>query len=188
MREAEDGKALQPTEILGEHEWKVGQTFVASDDEAVYGLGQHQEGWLDVKGIPVRLQQANTNISVPFLLSTKGYGLLWNNPSLTDYDPAEQEIPIDPQTGEGTFQTGAAGTYGFLIVSDLHDRLTLDVNGTHVVNIQNMWVPNSAGGKIELPANTPVQDQSGRRPHGCSGVCAQALKYDSVPFHCRPRD
>ena len=89
LSEAVDGgKTLQPTNILGQEEWKVGQNFLAADDEALYGLGQRQEGLLDIKGIPIRLQQANTNISVPFLLSTKGYGLLWNNASLTDFDSA----------------------------------------------------------------------------------------------------
>ena len=46
-------------------------------DEAIYGLGQHQEGIFNVRGVPIRLSQANTNISIPFLLSSKGYGILW---------------------------------------------------------------------------------------------------------------
>jgi alpha-D-xyloside xylohydrolase len=41
------------------------------------------------------LSQANTNISIPFVLSSKGYGILWNNASLTDFNPADQSIAID---------------------------------------------------------------------------------------------
>ena len=58
----------------------------------MYGLGQHQEGIFDVRGVPIRLSQANTNISIPFLLSSKGYGILWNNASLTDFNPADLSI------------------------------------------------------------------------------------------------
>ena len=167
LSEASDGgRAMQPANIMGQREWKIGQTFLASDDEALYGLGQHQEGWLDVKGIPVRLQQANTDIGIPFLLSTKGYGLLWNNPSLTDFDPAEEEIPIDPKTGEGTFQTGKAGIYGFLIVSDLRSQLKLEVNNIPVVDLHNMWVPYSAGGKAQLPAQSMCKVNAAGGPSG----------------------
>ena len=70
--------------------WQVQQTFSSPPDEALYGLGQHQEGIFNVRGVPIRLHQANTNISIPFLLSSKGYGILWNNPSLTDFNPADQ--------------------------------------------------------------------------------------------------
>jgi tetratricopeptide (TPR) repeat protein len=49
-----------------------------------YGLGQHQTGFLNLRDIPVRLLQANSDIAIPFVISSKGYGLLWNNPSLTD--------------------------------------------------------------------------------------------------------
>jgi alpha-D-xyloside xylohydrolase len=162
----EGGRTLEPVKILGEEEWKAGQTFVATDDEALYGLGQRQENLLDIKGTPIRLQQANTNIAVPFLLSTKGYGLLWNNASLTDFNPAAEEIQVDPKTGEGTFRSGVAGAYGFLIVSDLHDRLKIDVNDTPVVNLENMWVPKSAGGKIQLPANTLCKIKGAGGPSG----------------------
>jgi alpha-D-xyloside xylohydrolase len=70
-----------------------GSSSMLSPGEALYGLGQHQEGFLNVRDIPVRLLQANTNIAIPFLISTKGYGLLWNNAALTDFDPATEAIP-----------------------------------------------------------------------------------------------
>src|SRR5206468_6635737 len=67
--------------------------------------------------------------SSDLLLSSKGYGLLWNNPSLTDFNPADQAIVIDPATGKGKFSTGAKGRYGFLLASDNKDRLVVDVDG-----------------------------------------------------------
>ena len=76
----EGGKQFDVPSLFEAKTWQVQQTFVSPPDEALYGLGQHQEGILNVRGIPIRLHQANTNISVPFMLSSKGYGLLWNNP------------------------------------------------------------------------------------------------------------
>ena len=56
-------------------------TFEAHEGEQIYGLGQHQHGYLDQKGLLVPLRQINTEISVPFLLSSRRYGVLWNVPS-----------------------------------------------------------------------------------------------------------
>ncbi len=56
--------------------------FRAYDDERLYGLGQHQHGRLDQKGCTLDLIQRNSEISIPFLLSSRGYGFLWNNPGI----------------------------------------------------------------------------------------------------------
>ena len=57
-------------------------TFEAHDAERLFGLGQHQHGRLDQKGLTMPLRQINTEVSVPFLLSSRRYGLLWNVPSV----------------------------------------------------------------------------------------------------------
>ncbi len=56
--------------------------FNAYDGERFYGLGQHQHGRLDQKGCVIELLQRNTEVSIPFLLSSRGYGLLWHNPAV----------------------------------------------------------------------------------------------------------
>jgi alpha-D-xyloside xylohydrolase len=56
--------------------------FGARDGERFYGLGQHQHGRLDQKGAVIDLVQRNTEVSIPFLLSSLGYGFLWNHPGL----------------------------------------------------------------------------------------------------------
>jgi len=56
--------------------------FAAQEDERFYGLGQHQHGRLDQKGCVIDLVQRNTEISIPFLVSSRGYGFLWNNPAV----------------------------------------------------------------------------------------------------------
>src|SRR5579859_2164368 len=131
----------------------IEQTFLLSPDEALYGLGQHQEGFLNVRDVPVRLLQANTDIAIPFLISTSGYGLLWNNPSLTDFNPADQEITLD-ESGKGAFQSGPEGEYGFLLSGNGRDKLCLTDNGETVIDLKSMWLPWSAGGRIHLAANT----------------------------------
>ena len=57
-------------------------TFNAQPDECFYGLGQHQHGLLNQKGCVIRLQQTNTEVAIPFALSSRGYGFLWNNPAI----------------------------------------------------------------------------------------------------------
>ena len=131
----------------------IRQTFLLSPGEALYGLGQHQEGFFDLRGIPVQLLQANTNIAIPFLISTNGYGLLWNNPSLTDFDPASQPIHLDAD-GAGTFQTGPEGEYGFLLSGNYREKLRLSIEGQQILDLKNMWLPLSAGEKKRLAANT----------------------------------
>ncbi len=56
--------------------------FRAYDGERFYGLGQHQHGRLDQKGCTIDLIQRNTEVSIPFLFSSRGYGFLWHNPAI----------------------------------------------------------------------------------------------------------
>lgn len=60
--------------------WRIETTFKAHDDERFYGLGQHQHGRLDQKGCVIDLLQMNTEVVIPFLVSSRGYGFVWNNP------------------------------------------------------------------------------------------------------------
>ena len=62
--------------------YEIHQQFKAYEGERVYGLGQHQHGRLDHKGLVVDLIQRNTEVSIPFYLSSRGYGFLWNNPAV----------------------------------------------------------------------------------------------------------
>jgi len=56
--------------------------FEADDEERIYGMGQYQHPYLNLKGCKLDLAQKNTQVSVPFCISSKGYGLLWNNPAV----------------------------------------------------------------------------------------------------------
>lgn len=61
---------------------KASVHFRSDENERIYGLGQHQHGLLNQKGAIVRLEQQNTEVAIPFMLSSRGYGFLWNNPAV----------------------------------------------------------------------------------------------------------
>ena len=76
--------------------YTVGATFASPDDEHYYGLGQSHEGFLDHRGHQVRcwadyLATGGPSFCVPFLVTNKGYGLLWDNPSRTTIEPGFNE-------------------------------------------------------------------------------------------------
>jgi alpha-D-xyloside xylohydrolase len=160
------GKSFDVPSVFEAKTWQVQQTFLSPPDEALYGLGQHQEGIFNVRGIPIRLSQANTNISIPFFLSSNGYGVLWNNPSLTDFNPADQVITVDPKTGKGKFTTGPKGTYGFVLTSDNKDQLTLEVGEKRVIDLKNIWTPTSASGVADLDENKEYEITAHGGPGG----------------------
>jgi alpha-D-xyloside xylohydrolase len=62
--------------------FNVEARFEAYEDERLYGLGQHQHGRLDQKGCVIDLFQTNSEVCIPFLVSSRGYGLLWHNPAI----------------------------------------------------------------------------------------------------------
>jgi alpha-D-xyloside xylohydrolase len=66
----------------GSEHFELMLTFDAEKTEHLYGMGQYPNDCLDLKGTVLELAQKNTQISIPFLLSSRGYGLIWNNPSI----------------------------------------------------------------------------------------------------------
>jgi alpha-D-xyloside xylohydrolase len=61
---------------------RLEQRFAAYEGERLYGLGQHGHGRFDQKGMVLELQQRNGEVTIPFVVSSRGYGLLWNNPAV----------------------------------------------------------------------------------------------------------
>ncbi|WP_299780734.1 TIM-barrel domain-containing protein [uncultured Formosa sp.] len=93
-------------------EHTVSQGFHAGD-EGLYGLGQFQSGIMNWKNVPIRLQQYNQEIAVPFLVSTKGYGIYWHNYSLTDFNQPQNEIQFEtPKAVAKTTKTSTVAVDG----------------------------------------------------------------------------
>ena len=80
--EAGGGKTFEPIEVEGTRGWTFRQVFESPDDEAFYGLGQHQADEFNYKGKNEELFQYNTKVSVPFIVSNKGYGVLMDSYSM----------------------------------------------------------------------------------------------------------
>lgn len=74
------GREYKP--LIGSSDYKITLRFEGQDGEKIYGLGQRQEKQLNMKGCCLELAQRNTQSSIPFALSNKGYGFLWNNPAI----------------------------------------------------------------------------------------------------------
>ncbi len=79
------GKEYSPIEVEGTRGYSFRQVFAGNDDEGLYGLGQHQSSEFNYKGKNEELFQYNTKVSIPFIVSTKGYGILWHNYSLSRF-------------------------------------------------------------------------------------------------------
>lgn len=63
-------------------DYKLTMRFVSNPDEKIYGMGQYQQPFLNLKGADLELAHRNSQASVPFMLSSLGYGFLWNNPAV----------------------------------------------------------------------------------------------------------
>ncbi|MBQ0042541.1 MAG: family 31 glucosidase [Lachnospiraceae bacterium] len=68
--------------VIGGTGFKLSVKFDENPGEKIYGMGQYQQPYLDLKGNVLELAQRNSQISVPFMISSLGYGLLWNNPAV----------------------------------------------------------------------------------------------------------
>lgn len=107
------GKSFIPIEIEGTKGYTIHQFFESPEDEAFYGLGQHQADEFNYKGKNESLYQYNTKVSVPFVVSNKNYGILWDNYSLSrfgdirDYEQLDQFKLYDKEGNPG----GITATY-----------------------------------------------------------------------------
>ncbi|WP_454884709.1 glycoside hydrolase family 31 protein [Sphingomonas oryzagri] len=86
------GWDLAPHTVNGEKTFQVGASFATSPDEHFYGLGQNQEGKLDLRDRTIDCRHwydapAGEQVCVPFMVSSKGYAVLWDNPSPTVVTP-----------------------------------------------------------------------------------------------------
>ena len=68
--------------VIGGSDYSLTVRFDANEGEKLFGMGQYQQPYLDLKGTMLELAQRNSQNSVPFLISSLGYGMLWNNPAV----------------------------------------------------------------------------------------------------------
>jgi alpha-D-xyloside xylohydrolase len=85
VKESEKGKYFKKFNDNGKKYYQIRQMFESADDEAIYGLGQQQDDILNYKGKDVDLYQYNTKVSLPFFISNRMYGILWDNYSRSKF-------------------------------------------------------------------------------------------------------
>lgn len=168
---------MEQSTIQGEPTYLVEQQFISPVDEYLYGTGQFQDGYLNVRGLTRRLTQVNTQIAIPFILSNKGYGLLWSNYGLTDFNPADKSVNLSPSSSAGeTITVDATSTTGnkqevrkisaftadiditesgnYSILLDVGQKMArkhyVSINGKNVVNVNNIWLPPTTSFIVKL--------------------------------------
>ena len=77
------------------HGWSWRALFDSPDNEAFYGLGQHQSEELNMKGKNEDLFQYNTKVSVPFVISNKNYGILWDSYSYSRWGNPDDYLQLN---------------------------------------------------------------------------------------------
>ena len=172
----------QPVFTATNHQFKDGEatlSFVSPDDEFLYGLGQFQDGYSNVRGLTRRLTQVNTQISIPMLISSKGYGILWNNYGLTEFNPCSQSVSLKKSEGKGkTEEVDVTSTEGnkkevrerhifeaaidvaetgdYTLLLDVGQKMArrhnLCIDGKTVIEMQNLWLPPTASAIVHIEA------------------------------------
>ena len=87
--------SFTPITVDGTHGYSTVNRFDTSDDEALYGLGQHQSDQWNYKGQNEELYQYNTKISIPFVISSAGYGILWDSYSQGRFGNTEPYMQLN---------------------------------------------------------------------------------------------
>ena len=172
-----DEHQLRASSVAGEPVYEATLRFNSPADEYLFGLGQFQDGYTNVRGLSRRLTQVNTQISIPLILSNKGYGLLWNNYGMTEFNPIGQSVVLQRQDGAGqqevvnvtSTQGGrsevrvrnvfeadidvpAAGCYSILldVGQTMARRHDLEIDGKKVIDMHNLWLPPTASVLVDL--------------------------------------
>ena len=178
---ATGGKKMVPVTPNGEATFNVEQSFESPADEQLYGMSQSQDGIWNWRGMPIELRQQNTQTAIPVLISSKGFGLFWNNASLTEFNPVDNEVPLELQNPalndasgptateqigvnkkpeqplavhQGIFIADDEGDYVFFAKNgDRKNALLIEVDGNQIGGLKNFWVPYTAVGTMRLSAH-----------------------------------
>jgi alpha-D-xyloside xylohydrolase len=100
LNEKESGVVFTNFNDAGNQTYSVRQSFVLDKDEAIYGLGQQQQGKMVQRNLKLNMVQGNTDDYIPFFLSAKGYGLFWDNYSPTLFEDNPEVTSFKSEVGE----------------------------------------------------------------------------------------
>jgi alpha-D-xyloside xylohydrolase len=180
---AEKARTVTAATVQGEATSSVRQEWVPNDGESLYGLGQHQQGLIDIKDVDLDLHQYNTEVFIPFLVSSAGYGVLWDNTSFTRFGDLTDAVPLPDTTGlylpaatpsttagvevgdvnptaaavgwTGSVTAPVSGDYTFRTYSS--GAIQLSVDGAMVIDHWRQgWAPDEDLARVSLTAGQTV--------------------------------
>ncbi|QEC45190.1 TIM-barrel domain-containing protein [Pseudobacter ginsenosidimutans] len=179
LSEKPGSRKMDPSQIMEQPCFLAEQSFISPEDEYLFGLGQFQDGHYDLHNISRKLTQVNSQIAIPFLVSSKGYGILWHQYGLTYFNPADRLVPlakkmtaagakpdaevtttsgtqrIDQQQSvhEGKFKVDKDGEYVVMLdLGNMDNRHLLLIDGKPLIDQSNLWLPPSVSKKVMLKA------------------------------------
>ncbi len=100
LSEKESGTTFTGFDDAGSKTYTVSQSFTLDNEEAIYGMGQQQRGKLSLRGEKINMVQGNTDDYVPFMVSTRGYGLFWDNYSPTLFEDKPEATTFKSDVGD----------------------------------------------------------------------------------------
>ena len=178
LSETAGSRKLVPGTVMDVPCYTAEQSFESPADESIFGLGQFQDGHYNLKSVTRRLTQVNSQIAIPFIYSSKGYGLLWHQYGLTDFNPADNFIKLEKQQQPtpagnqaadvtttagtrrvaqsqsiytGTFNVPEDGEYSiFMELGDMGNRHYVLIDGKPCLDQSNMWLPPTASALVKL--------------------------------------
>ena len=118
--EKDYGTQFTPTLDVKKESFTVRQAYMLDKDEAIYGLGQQQNGKLNQRGQKILLQNDNMKICIPFFQSIKGYGVYWDNYAPTTFTDNPQELSFE-SLGDGADYYFMYGGNGDGVVAQMRD-------------------------------------------------------------------
>jgi len=209
LQEQARGRQVTHTEVGGVKAMAVSQRFISPTDEYLFGTGQFQDGHLNLRGLSRRLTQVNTQIAIPFILSSKGYGLLWNNYGLTHFNPLQKSILLHPSNEQGEiYEVNATSTHGgiserrvsdtfsekinieeagqYSVLLDVGQKMSrkqyLEIDGNIVIDQNNTWLPPTTSTLVNLTVGTHtviVKGVRGDKPTLYYGKCKDETSFSS---------
>lgn len=100
LNEKASGATFTDFNDAGSKTYSINQLFALDKNESIYGLGQQQRGKLSLRNAKINMVQGNVDDYVPFLVSTKGYGLFWDNYSPTVFEDKPESTSFKSEVGD----------------------------------------------------------------------------------------
>ncbi|HEU4654367.1 MAG TPA: TIM-barrel domain-containing protein, partial [Steroidobacteraceae bacterium] len=147
-------RVLTPVQIDGQGFYSIEQQFNPNTQEAFYGLGQHQNAQMNYNGEDVLLAQHNMDVAIPFVVSDRKYGVLWDNNSITrfgnprPYGLVSRDLKVYDATGK---LGGFTATYSVAGIPKVQ-RVEADINYHYIKDLANR--PQEVLGET-TPNNAP---------------------------------